>query len=135
MKDTTTFTVRYEPDDNGTWIAEVIEEPRIHTHGRTLTRAEANIREAIGLWLSVEDDVELDEDELTILPQFVFPEINDVSKANQKREEARRVETEAQALTAKAARKLVVGRKMSLRDAGYLLRISHQRVQQLLEQR
>lgn len=135
MKDTTTLTVQYEPDENGTWVAEVIEEPRIHTHGRTLTRAEANIREAIALWLSVENGIEIDEDELTILPQFVFPEINDVSKAVQKREESRRVEAEAQALTAKAARKLVVGRKMSLRDAGYLLGISHQRVQQLLESR
>ena len=132
---TTTFSVRYEPDEDGTWIADVVEEPRIHSHGRTLARAEANIREAIALWLSVEDGLDIDEDELTILPQFGFPEIGDVSEANQKREEARRLEAEAQALTARAARKLVAGRKMSLRDAGYLLGLSHQRVQQLLERR
>ena len=127
------FRVRYQPSDDGTWLVDVVDEPRIHSHGRTLARAEANIREAIALWLSVEDGVDVDERELSILPKFVLPEIAEVSRANQKREEAQRLEAEAQDLTADVARSLVVGRKLSLRDAGYLLGLSHQRVQQLLK--
>jgi predicted RNase H-like HicB family nuclease len=129
---TTALAVRFEPDENGAWIVDVVDEPRIHTHGRTLERAEANIREAIALWLSVEDGLDIDEDELELLPQFVLAEFDDVTRANQTRDQARRLEAEAQALTTEVARKLVVERKMGLRDAGYLLGLSHQRVQQLL---
>lgn len=50
-----TWTARIHRDAEGSaWLAEVAEEPRVHTYGRTLAAATENIREALALWLEVE---------------------------------------------------------------------------------
>jgi predicted RNase H-like HicB family nuclease len=63
---TGTHTAVYRRDIHGMWIVELLDEPRVHTYGRTLTKARENIRDAAALWfetqpgsLTLIDDVRL----------------------------------------------------------------------------
>lgn len=42
------FEVVYERDEQGWWIASVVEVPGVHTQGRTRDEARRRIREALG---------------------------------------------------------------------------------------
>jgi predicted RNase H-like HicB family nuclease/DNA-binding CsgD family transcriptional regulator len=126
------FNVRYSPDDNGTWLVEVRSNPEgtpigVYTHGRTLAKAEANAREALAAWFDV------DEDSFQLLP-FVDVDPKVIAKAQAAREKrtvAKDAESEAARLTAEVVAELAK-RGLSTRDIGYILNVSHQRVQQLL---
>lgn len=124
------YTVRYErDDDSGWWTAQVKEAPAAITQGRTIAEARRRIREALALALDDDaaaekaklvDDVKLPADARRAL---------DRARSDRKRLEA---ETErAQASTTVAVRTLTKKLGLSVRDAGELLGISHQRVQQL----
>lgn len=70
MKRNRDFNVRYTPDDNGMWSAKVSSSPDgkpigVYTHGRTLAKTEANVREALAVWLDVDD-----EDSFVLLPDI-----------------------------------------------------------------
>jgi predicted RNase H-like HicB family nuclease/DNA-binding CsgD family transcriptional regulator len=127
------FNVRYSPDDNGTWLVEVRSNPEgapigVYTHGRTLAKAEANAREALAAWFDVAD-----EDSFQLLP-FIDVDPKLIAKAQAAREKrtvARDAESEAARLTAEVVAELAK-RGLSTRDIGYILNVSHQRVQQLL---
>lgn len=55
------WTAHYRYDrEERVWLAQVAEIPEVHTYGPTLQRAEAYLREALALWL------EVDEDEVTL---------------------------------------------------------------------
>jgi predicted RNase H-like HicB family nuclease len=125
------YTVRYERDqDSGWWVAQVQEAPAAITQGRTIAEARRRIREALALALGDDraaakaqlvDDVRLPADARRALERA--------------REDRRRLDEEtrrAQATTAVAVRKLIQGFGLSVRDAGELLGISHQRVHQLV---
>ena len=57
------YAARYRYDRNdGVWLAHVAEIPYVHTYGSTLAEAEAHLRDALSLWLRV------DEAEFTIRP-------------------------------------------------------------------
>jgi predicted RNase H-like HicB family nuclease len=105
----------------------VPELPGCHTQGRTLARARGRIREAIALWLDV------DETELTVADDVRLPEParQAVATARQARQHAQQAREAALGATRKAARVLVHG-GLSTRDAAELLGISHQRVAQLV---
>lgn len=127
------FNVRYTPDDNGMWLVEVLSSPGgkpigVYTHGRTLLKAEANAREALAAWFDVDD-----EDSFQLLPSIHLDKrvIEKAQRAKQQRETARTAESEASRLSAEVAAELA-RRGMSTRDIGYILNLSHQRVQQLL---
>lgn len=47
------FSVLYEQDEDGMFLALVPALPGCHTQGRTLAEAEKNVREAIKLYLEV----------------------------------------------------------------------------------
>lgn len=116
-----------ERDESGAWIARVPRVPGCHTHGRTLEQARRRIREALELWLEEPDKVELVEE--VRLPPKAREAIRRSRRARHEAEERRK---EAQAATTKAAFALVRGLNVGIRDAGELLGLSHQRVQQLL---
>ena len=88
-----TYTVTYERDDEGWWVASVREVRGCHTQGRTLGEARRRIRQALSLFV----------------------------------DEAKRARQAVRVLT----RQL----RLSVRDAGELLGLSHQRVQQLAQRR
>ena len=127
-----TFTVRYETLDDGTWIADVIEEPDVHGRGQTLAAAEASVRAALARALQVEEHVKVASTDLTLQSRFTFPEADMVDRVKRQRELARQADADADALATDAARELVKGRKMSLRDAAYLLGVTPRRIGQML---
>ncbi len=125
----TSYTVRYERDETGWWVAQVKEAPAAISQGRTIAEARRRIREALAL--ALDDDAAAERAKL----------IDDVrlpAEARRALQEARaaraRLATEskkAQASTAKAVRTLLERMHLSVRDAGDLIGISPQRVHQL----
>lgn len=122
-----TFTARFELDPQGVWLVELVEEPGVHTYGRTLAKARAHIRDAAALWF------ELEEGSFDIVEDVRLPKdvANAVGKANQARERARQAQNEAAHLTALAAQRLAGELGVGLRDAADILGLSHGRVHQL----
>lgn len=125
------YTARYRFED-GDWIVEVDEVPQVHTFAKTLAKAQAHIRDALALWLQVEDATTLNiAERYEGLPDRLM---EDVARANATRAQASELSDRAQQLTASAARSLMVDLGMSGRDAAQLLGVSHQRVHQLVHQ-
>jgi predicted RNase H-like HicB family nuclease len=124
-----TYTVRYERDESGWWVAQVKESPAAITQGRTIAEARRRIREALAL--ALDDDAKAEKAKL--IDDVKLPA--DVRRALVRAQVARkRLEADAavaQASTTAAIAKLVKELGLSVRDAGELLGISYQRVQQL----
>ena len=124
-----TYTVRYERDESGWWVAQVKESPAAITQGRTIAEARRRIREALAL--ALDDDAKAEKAKL--IDDVKLPA--DVRRALVRAQVARkRLEADAavaQASTTTAIAKLVKKLGLSVRDAGELLGISYQRVQQL----
>ena len=123
-----TYAVTYERDEGGWWVATVKGVPGCHTQGRSIEQTRSRIQEALELAVPDARRVKLTE-------QMKLP-----SKAKQvlaKREAAQRRlaedEARAQELTRRAIKALVHDLDLSVRDAGALLGLSHQRVQQLVQ--
>jgi predicted RNase H-like HicB family nuclease len=121
------YRVVFERDRDGSWLVRVPSVRGCHTHGRTLDQARRRVREALSLWVDDADTAELVED--VHLPARVKQAIGNSRSA---RQNARRERVKAHATMEKAARALVDDVGLGLRDAGELLDISHQRVQQLV---
>jgi predicted RNase H-like HicB family nuclease len=57
-----TYTVIYERDENGWWVAEVPEAPGCHTQGRTIEQARERILDALSLYADDPTDILLREE-------------------------------------------------------------------------
>ena len=123
-----TYTAVFERGRDDYWEVELVEEPGVHTFGRTLAKARAHIRDATALWFEVDEDAfELIED--VRLPKAVKASL---AKARRERERAEAASATALRTTREAAEALVRTGHLSVRDAAELLGLSHQRVQQLV---
>jgi predicted RNase H-like HicB family nuclease len=123
------FTVAYVRDEPGWWVAQVKEAPAAITQGRTLAEARRRIREALALALGSDaaarratliDDVRL--------PPAARRAIRVVTRSRA------RLEKDKQGLSQamnEATTQLLDRVGLSVRDAGELLGLSHQRIQQL----
>jgi len=121
------YRVVLERDASGPWLARVPSVPGCHTYGRTLEQARRRIREALGLWVDDAETAELRYE--VVLPPAIRRELRRVREA---RERSSRTQREASAVTSRAATHLTGRLGLSLRDAGELLGLSHQRVQQMV---
>jgi predicted RNase H-like HicB family nuclease len=122
-----TYQVDITRDETGAWIAAVQDVPGAHTYGRSLRQARNRIREVLSLWVDDADDAEF---ECRIHLPASARDL--VRRATSARAEAARAIDRAAASTEEVATALVHDFGMSLRDAGELLNLSHQRMQQIL---
>ena len=128
MKGEGRYRVVIERDESGAWIARVPSIRGCHSHGRTLDQARRRLREALALWVDDADSARLIEQ--IRLPARVRTAI---SRSRTARRQAKRERDRAQLAMKAAAETLVEEVGLGLRDAGELLEISHQRVQQLVK--
>jgi predicted RNase H-like HicB family nuclease len=119
------IAVKVERDEAGWWVASALGVAGVHTQGRTLAQVRERIREALEAATGVEA-VEIDE-QLELEKGLQ----RRLAEAVVAREDADRLQRRAQD-TARAAVASFSQRGMSTRDVGDLLRLSHQRVHQLL---
>jgi len=127
MKSETVYRVVIERDEAGAWLAHVKGVRGCHTYGRTLDQVRRRIREALSLWVEDADTAELLEE--IRLPGDARQAIQRSSAARTRAERGRE---NAQRVTTAAAKLLVERQGLGVRDAGELLGLSYQRVQQLV---
>lgn len=120
------YTAIFERDESGAWLARIPAIRGCHTHGRTLEQARSRLREALGLWVDHPERAEIQEN--IRLPVDLKAAIQ---RSRRTRERAERERANAQEQM-RAAAEALVDEGVSLRDAGELLGLSHQRVQQLV---
>lgn len=118
------YTVEYVLGDDGWWTASAREVRGAHTQGRSIAQARRRIREALALFVedakSAEliDHIRVDADTRSL-----------IKKAAVARRLLERHQKNVSQLSMSAAKRLTA--RMSVRDAGEILGVSPQRVQQL----
>jgi predicted RNase H-like HicB family nuclease len=118
------YTVDYVLGDDGWWTASVREVRGAHTQGRSIAQARRRVREALSLFVEgadraeLLDNIRIDAETRSLL-----------RRASQARAALERQQKTTSALARFAVKRLTA--KMSVRDAGEVLGVSPQRVQQL----
>jgi predicted RNase H-like HicB family nuclease len=124
-----TYTARCQR--SGDWWAISVPELRgVHTQARRLEKAEAMVRDAIALFL----DVPSDSFDVRIEPVLPRDLQGKVGRARKVRGEAEVLQREAAIASAEVAADLVQTAHLTVRDAGRVLGLSHQRITQLLKE-
>ncbi len=125
----TTYDIDIYRDEAGYWIADVPSVPGAHTFAKRIDQITANIREAIGVALDIDTDaIEIN------LRVALGPSLEKLlGEARHLRDVADEATQAASEASREAARALVEQGELSLRDAGALLGVSHQRVGQLVK--
>lgn len=124
-----TYEIVLERDESGAWLAQASEISGCHTWGRSLREARRRIREALALWVDDADEVELEF--VVRLPRDVR---HAVRRGKTARERSAREAERAQKEIQKAIETLEQA-GFSRRDTAELLDLSHQRVQQVANER
>jgi predicted RNase H-like HicB family nuclease len=123
-----TYTARCER--SGDWWAISVPELRgVHTQARRLEKVDATVRDAIALFL----DVLPDSFEINIEPVLPRDLQKKVGRVRKVRDEAEVLQRQAATVSAEVAADLVQRAHLTVRDAGRVLGVSHQRVAQLLK--
>ncbi len=124
---TSKYHVDYDRDESGHWIATVRGVAGCHTYGRTIEEARRRVREALATAVDDADSAALVDN--VKLPK---PIEREVKRARRLRRDVEERSARAGAAARKAARALLKDMGLSVRDAGALLGMSGQRVQQLV---
>jgi len=123
------YTVRVRR--SGAWWAIKVPEIRgVHSQARRLDTVEYMTRDAIALWFEVPED-SFDLEVHVELPPTVREVVDAVDAARERSSAAQREESEA----LRAAADAMLGSGLTMRDAGRLLGVSHQRIAQLATRR
>lgn len=108
------------------WLVEDMDEPRIHSFGRTLAKARSNIIDAAALWYEVHPE----SIEIVSVFDISGEAFKLLEQLQQARADAARHEEAVRNLTSQAVQELL-NRRVSMRDAAEILQLSHQRIQQI----
>ncbi|MEX0984040.1 MAG: type II toxin-antitoxin system HicB family antitoxin [Actinomycetota bacterium] len=122
-----TYRVVMDRDETGAWNATVPSVRGCHTYGRSIRQATKRIREALALFVDGADRADLEVD---VQLDAGFRPL--VKEAQRTRAAAEAANAEWSAAAMSSARALAEA-GLSRRDVGYLLGVSHQRVQQLID--
>jgi len=123
------YTATYAPaGEPGWWTVQIREVPGCITQGRSIAQARARIREALGLFLDVDEAVLDVRDELELAPAM-----RRAIDAYPRRRQAADREVEAASVAYREAVRLVLDAGLSTRDAGEVLGVSQARITQLAE--
>lgn len=121
MVEVKSYTVTYERDESGLWVAEIQSVQGCFTQGRTIEQARERIREALGLFIgekaksvALQDDVKL--------PARLTKRLEAARKARSRAEE----EAQQAAEKSREIALALTSEGLSLRDVGTLLGISRQ---------
>lgn len=133
------YVADVERDEAGNWIASVSALRGVHTHARTLAGLRRYLQDAIALWVEVgnidagQADPHIDRDTINVELRLKLPaQVRRAAEtARRSRERAQAADHDAATATREAARALVRA-GLSRRDAAEVLRLSHQRVDQVL---
>lgn len=126
MKAKSKYVARFERDEDGWWVVDVVGVQGCHTQARTIQQGKARIREALSLYIGdAAQTVELD-----VQVELPAPVRKAVDRSIGGRKHAAEAEAEAAKATELAV-KAMLGAGVSLRDAGELLGLTRQRVHQL----
>ena len=110
-------------------MASVAKVKGCHTQGRTIDEARRRIREALSLFVKDADHAKLVDQ--VKLPTHVRQMMQQWQRSRRRAEQE---QTRAMALTREAVKSLQKELHLSVRDVGNLLNLSHQRVQQLVQE-
>jgi len=111
------------------WAISVPELKGVNTQARRLEKVDAIVRDAIALFL----DVRADSFDIKVEPIVPRELQMKVVRARKVRAEAEVLQAEAVTVSAAVAADLVQRAHLTVRDAGRVLGISHQRIAQLLK--
>lgn len=134
MDNTTCYTAHYRRDREspGFWLGEIGLLPGLHTYGRTLREVQSRMREALRVWLDIDD---LTAADIEVIDEVAVGGLSeDLQSLAVDRLLLEQQSEQVVARTRWLAHRLVLGEELSLRDAATALRLSHQRVAQFLDQ-
>ena len=117
----------FERDRRGVWLVSVPEVEGCHSYGRSLDEARRNLQEALSLFIDDTTRPRVSE-EIRVPARFKRA----VARVRRARQRADAVHAAATAELRRTARSLTRDAGLSLRDAGDLLGLSRQRIQQLV---
>lgn len=123
-----TYTARCQRSGDW-WAISVPELSGVHTQARRLEKAGAMAGDAVALLL----DVPPDSFDVKIEPVLPRDHQTNVGRARKARDEAEILQHEAAIASSEAAADLVGNAHLTIRDAGRVLGLSHQRIAQLLK--
>ena len=124
MVEIVTYKAVYEREPDRRWTVSIPNVPGCHSYGRTIGQARERIREALGLFVDNADTVGRDD---VHLPKSVHQQVLVAKQLREKVTKEQREMVAAQRKAIRAIRRLKLGH----RDAGQLLDLSFQRIQQL----
>jgi predicted RNase H-like HicB family nuclease len=122
------YTAGYE-HDGAMWYVHLREIDGCHSQGRTIAQARSRIREALSLFDDNAAKAEIVDD--IRLPRALLAQLK---KYREERERVEELTSHVREAHATLARRLTKDIGVSLSDAGELLGVSKQRVEQVLRQ-
>lgn len=127
------YTVKYERDRDGWWVASTVGLKGCHTQGRSLEEARRHVREAIAAYLDLSDSEEaaLDIRDDVRLPADAKRKLAALKRALARE---RKAAQEARAAAKRATLALTENLQLSRRDVAALTGYSFQRIHQIVEE-